>query len=118
MKVFVIFDRNNKFIIGFPTRSDAETYGKEVLGAENGWEYSIKEMFLTNSPQYPLTTLTPQQTIPCKVSGRTTPYTPPITVPGPHYTPSIWCEGPKGPTGGIGPEGVIVDYSQTPKTND
>ena len=38
--------------------------------------------------------------------------------PGPHYTSSIWCEGPRGPTGGIGPDGVIVDYSQTPKTND
>jgi hypothetical protein len=89
MKVFTIFDKNNKFIIGFPTRSDAETYGKEVLGAENGWEYSIKEMFLTNSPLTtipPYTTLTPQQTMPCKVSDVAYPFT--------------------------------IDYSQPPKAND
>jgi hypothetical protein len=92
MKIFAIFDKNDKLIICFPTREEAETYGKEVLGVENGWEYSIKEKFLHNSPLTtipPYTTRTPQQTIPCKVSD--VPYTPPITVPSPPYSPNIWC---------------------------
>ena len=88
MTVFAIYDKNDKFIIGFPTRSGAETYGKEVLGVENGWEYSIKEKFLTNSPQHP------KQTIPCTVSDVPyIPYTPPIPHTPAPYTPNIWCGG-------------------------
>lgn len=68
MPIFAIYDKNDKFIIAFPTREEAENYGKVVLGLENGWEYSIKEKFIQNSPIYPLITLTPQQTIPCRVS--------------------------------------------------
>lgn len=75
MKIYAIYDKNDKFIIAFPTREEAENYGKVVLGIENGWEYSIKEKFIHNSPQYPLTTLTPQQTIPCKVSDVAYPFT-------------------------------------------
>jgi hypothetical protein len=89
MKIFAIFDKNDKLIICFPTREEAETYGKEVLGIENGWEYSIKEKFLHNSPLTtipPYTTLTPQQTMPCKVSDVPYPFT--------------------------------IDYSQKPKTNE
>ena len=90
MKVFALYDKNDKFIIAFPTRKEAEKYGKEVLGVENGWEYSIKEKFLNNSPQYPLTTpyttLTPKQTIPCNVGDVAHPFT--------------------------------IDYSQKPQTND
>lgn len=75
MPIFAIYDKNDKFIIGFPTRGEAEKYGKEVLGVEKGWEYSIKEKFLNNSPQYPLATRTPQQTIPCNVSDVAYPFT-------------------------------------------
>jgi hypothetical protein len=84
MKIYAIYDKNDKFIIGFPTREEAETYGKEVLGAENGWEYSIKEKFLHNSPLTtipPYTTLTPKQTTPHKVGD--VPYTPHTS---PHYS--------------------------------
>ena len=78
MKIYAIYDKNDKFIIAFPTREEAENYGKVVLGIENGWEYSIKEKFIHNSPLTtipPYTTFTPQQTIPCKVSDVAYPFT-------------------------------------------
>lgn len=93
MKIFCLYYKEN-FVVAYPNREDCITYGKKHYeGME--WDCNIVEKFLTNSPLTtipPYTTLTPQQTIPCKVGDRTIPYTPAITVPGPHYTPSIWCE--------------------------
>lgn len=90
MKIYAIY-KNDKFIIGFPSRAEAENYGKVVLGTENGWEYDIKEMFLVSSPLYSFTNPynpTTPNTIPC---------TPPIPLKTTPYTPNIWCEnnGPK-----------------------
>ena len=75
MKIHAIYDKNDKFIIGFPTRQEAENYGKLVVGTDKGWEYDIREKFLHNTPQYSLATLTPQQTIPCTVSDVPYPFT-------------------------------------------
>jgi len=89
IEVFAIYDKKDKLVVCFPTRTDAENYGKVVLGNENGWEYSIKKMFLyeTKQLQYaysqpfsqPLTSIPYTQPIPLK----TTPY----TNPNP-----IWCD--------------------------
>ena len=89
IEVFAIYDKEDKLVVCFPTRNDAENYGKVVLGNENGWDYSIKKMFLyeTKQLQYSYSQPLTQQI----------PYTPPITVPSPPYTnPNpIWCEGVK-----------------------
>jgi hypothetical protein len=83
MKVYAIYDEENKFIAAFPDRNSAENYGIHTYGLEYGWEYNIVEKYLHEYPNilpttpYPLT-----QPIPLK----TTP-----------YIPNIWCEcnGPK-----------------------
>jgi hypothetical protein len=101
-EVFAIYDKDDKLVVCFPTRNDAENYGKVVLGNERGWEYCIRKMYMYETKQYSFSQpLTP---VPIAV-----PYTPPIPLKTTPYTPSIWCEGPKGPTRGIGPEGVFVD---------
>ena len=103
MKIYAIY-KNNKFIIGFPSRKEAEEYGKVFLGTENGWEYDIKEMFLVSSPLYSFTN---------PYNPLTTPHTIPCTQPIPatrireDNIPDIW-----------GKSGFTVDYTQTPKTND
>jgi hypothetical protein len=89
IEVFAIYDKEDKLVVCFPTRTDAENYGKVVLGNENGWEYSIKKMFLYETKQYsfsqPLTSIpyTPPNPYVQPIPLKTTPY----TNPNP-----IWCE--------------------------
>lgn len=90
-EVFAIYDKDDKLVVCFPTRNDAENYGKVVLGNEKGWEYCIRKMFLYETKQYAFSQpLTTPHTIPC------TPYTPPIPLKTTPYEPNIWC-GVKGP---------------------
>ena len=83
IEVFAIYDKEDKLVVCFPTRNEVEQYGKVFLGNENGWEYSIKKMFLYETKQYPFSQ--PLTTIPCTqpIPLKTTPY----TNPNP-----IWCE--------------------------
>lgn len=85
MKIYAIYKDNN-FIIAFPTRGDAENYGKVVLGNEKGWEYDIREMWLYETKQYFIPYSQPL------TQPITTPYTPPIPLKTTPYTPNIWCE--------------------------
>lgn len=62
MKIFALYYKEN-FVIAFPNREDCISYGKKHYEGQE-WECNIIEKFIHNSPQYPLTTLTPQQTIP------------------------------------------------------
>ena len=73
MKIFCLYYKQ-KFVVAFNTREECITYGKEHYDNE-GWDCNIIEKFLTNSPQHPLTTLTPKQTIPCTVSDVPHPFT-------------------------------------------
>jgi hypothetical protein len=91
MKIYCLYYKEN-FVVAFPNREDCITYGKKHYeGME--WDCNIIEKFLNNSPQYPLTTLTPKQTTPHKVGDVPyTPYTPPIPLKTTPYEPNIWCE--------------------------
>ena len=69
MKVYAIYDKENKFIVCFPDRDGAKNYGITTYGRESGWEYSIIEKWLYGSAFNTPNTLTPySQPIP------TTPY--------------------------------------------
>ena len=89
IEVFAIYDKEDKLVVCFPTRNEVEQYGKVFLGNENGWEYSIKKMFLYETKQYPfsqpLTSIpyTPPNPYVQPIPLKTTPY----TNPNP-----IWCE--------------------------
>lgn len=73
MKIYTLYYKDT-FIVAFTTREDCITYGKKHYEGYE-WECNILEKFLTNSPVYPLTTLTPKQTIPCTVSDVPYPFT-------------------------------------------
>lgn len=73
MKIYALYYKDT-FVVAFPNREDCVDYGKKYFEGYE-WDCNIVEKFLTNSPQYPLTTLTPQQTIPCKVSDVPYPFT-------------------------------------------
>lgn len=64
MKVYAIYDRENKFIVCFPDRVSAENYGVQTYGRESGWEYSIIEKYLHEYPTFLSTTPYPQ-VFPC-----------------------------------------------------
>lgn len=83
MKVYAISDENGNLVVCFPTRKEAEDYGKVFLGAEKGWEYCIKEMWMYETKQLILSTTT--QPLPY------TPCTPPIPLKTTPYEPNIWC---------------------------
>lgn len=76
MKVFAIYNKSNKFIVALPTREETEEYGRVFLGSDKGWEYSIREVYLHETP-FPL---------------NITPVTPiPFAPEKPPYPPNIWC---------------------------
>ena len=79
MKVYAIYDKENKFIAAFPTREDAENYGITTYGRESGWEYSIIEKYLHKYPTFLSTT-----------PDTLTPYSQPI--PTTPYNHNIWRE--------------------------
>lgn len=76
MKIYALYYKEN-FVVAFPNREDCIAYGKKHYeGME--WDCNIIEKFLHNSPLTtipPYTTLTPQQTMPCKVSDVPYPFT-------------------------------------------
>jgi hypothetical protein len=73
MKIYALYYKDT-FVVAFPTKEECITYGKEHYEGQE-WDCNVIEKFITNSPQYPLTTLTPQQTMPCKVSDVPYPFT-------------------------------------------
>jgi hypothetical protein len=73
MKVYALYYKDT-FVVAFDSREGCVEFGKKYY-AGSEWECNIIEKFLANSPQYPLTTLTPQQTIPCKVGDVPYPFT-------------------------------------------
>jgi hypothetical protein len=78
MKVYAIYSKENKFLAAFPTREDAEWYGKTTYGRESGWQYDIVEKYLHEYSS--ILSNTPDRITP--VPLKTTP-----------YIPNIWCEG-------------------------
>jgi hypothetical protein len=70
MKVYSLYYKNKTFLGAFPSREDAVKYGQVYRSADDdGWDYDIVEEYLHKSPltySAPYTSLTPQQTIPCK----------------------------------------------------
>jgi hypothetical protein len=65
MKVYSLY-HNETYVASFPNKEDAVFYGKQFY--EDGWSCNIIEEYLSKSPllySSPLTSLTPQQTIPC-----------------------------------------------------
>jgi len=82
MKVYAIYNKENKFIACFPDRNSAEDYGVQTYGRESGWEYNIVEKYLH---EYPNILYNTPNTI--------TPYTQPIPLKTTPYIPNIWCEG-------------------------
>lgn len=88
-EVFAIYDRNDKLVVCFSTRQDAENYGKVVLGNDNGWEYCIKKMYLFETEYRPPQPLS---------------YSLPFTTPlkSPPYGPNAWYQ---------------TDITQIPKIN-
>ena len=79
MKVYAIYDKENKFIVCFPDRDGAENYGITTYGRESGWEYSIIEKYLHKYPTFLSTT-----------PNTRTPYSQPI--PTTPYNHNIWRE--------------------------
>jgi hypothetical protein len=77
MKVYAIYNKENKFISAFPSREDAENYGIDTYGRESGWEYSIIEKYLHEYPTFLSTT-----------PNTITPYSQPI--PTTPYNHNIW----------------------------
>lgn len=76
MKVYAIYNKENRFIAAFPDRVIAENYGIDTYGLERGWEYDITEKYLH---EYPTLLSTTPNTL--------TPYSQPITPP---YNHNIW----------------------------
>ena len=80
MKVFSLYYKD-EFVASFPTKESAIFYGKQFY--EDGWSCNIIEEYLSKSPLTynigsPLTSLTPQQTIPCNPGVTLIPGTPQI----------------------------------------
>jgi hypothetical protein len=68
MKVYSLYYKGT-FMAALPNREDAVALGKTHYGEDAGWDCNIVEEYLSKSPltySSPLTSLTPQQTIPCK----------------------------------------------------
>jgi hypothetical protein len=91
MKVYAIYNQENKFIAAFPDRKDAMNYGIVMFGKECGWEYTIKEMCLVEQ----LLTSIPYSQL-C-IQPIVVPYTKPIPLETTPYEPNIWTcnDGPK-----------------------
>jgi hypothetical protein len=92
MKVYAIYNKENKFIACFPNRNSAEDYGVQTYGRESGWEYDIIEKYLH---EYPNILYNTPNTITPYTPNTITPYTQPISVKTTPYIPNIWYEGPK-----------------------
>jgi hypothetical protein len=80
MKVYSLY-HNETYVASFPNKEDAIFYGKQFY--EDGWSCNIIEEYLSKSPLTynigsPLTSLTPQQTIPCNPGVTLIPGTPQI----------------------------------------
>ena len=78
MKVYSLY-HNETYVASFPNKEDAIDYGKENY--MDGWSCNILEEYLSKSPfiySSPLTSLTPQQTIPCNPGITVLPGTPQI----------------------------------------
>jgi hypothetical protein len=78
MKVYAIYNKENKFIAAFPDRVSAENYGIDTYGRESGWEYDIIEKYLHKYPTFLSTT-----------PNTLTPYSQPIPSPDTH---NVWRE--------------------------
>jgi hypothetical protein len=66
MKVYSLYYKDT-FVVAFPDRGSAVDYGK-IHYADLAWDCNVIEEYLSKSPltySSPLTSLTPQQTIPC-----------------------------------------------------
>ena len=76
MKIYALYYKD-MFVVAFPTREDCMDYGKKHYeGME--WDCNVIEKYIHHSPLTtipPYTTLTPSQTIPCKVSDVPYPFT-------------------------------------------
>jgi hypothetical protein len=103
MKVYSLY-HNETYVASFPNKEDAVFYGKQFY--EDGWSCNIVEEYLSKSPPLyssPLTSLTPQQTIPCNLGITLLPGTPktnpsinPITDKPPYpANPNVWCGTPQ-----------------------
>ena len=106
MKVYSLYDKDKTFLGAFPSRDMCVTYAKVLHHNADGWDYDIIEEYLSKSPltySSPLTSLTPQQTIPCNpgitlIPGtlKTNPGINPITDKPPYPdNPHIYCDGTK-----------------------
>jgi hypothetical protein len=94
MKVYSLYYKGT-FMAALPNREDAVALGKTHYGEDAGWDCNIVEEYLSKSPLTygsPLTSLTPQQTIPCNPGITLLPGTP-KTNPGTY--PYIYCDGTK-----------------------
>jgi hypothetical protein len=95
MKVYSLYYKDT-FVVAYPNREDVVDYGKKHYD-EYAWDCNIVEEYLHKSPltySSPLTSLTPQQTIPCNPGITVLPGTDHIkTNPGTY--PYIYCDGTK-----------------------
>jgi hypothetical protein len=95
MKVYSLYHKDGAFLAAFPDRDMCVNYAKIIRPNEDPWDYNIVEEYLSKSPltySSPLTSLTPQQTIPCNPDITVLPGTPKIN-PDPY--PHIYCDGTK-----------------------
>ena len=95
MKVYSLYYKDGSFLGAFSSRELAVNYGKMSCADEDAWDYDVIEEYLSKSPltySSPLTSLTPQQTIPCNPGVTLLPGTP-KTNPGTY--PYIYCDGTK-----------------------
>jgi hypothetical protein len=79
MKVYSLYYKDT-FVVAYPNREDVVDYGKKYYD-EYAWDCNIIEEYLSKSPllySSPLTSLTPQQTIPCNTGITLLPGTPQI----------------------------------------
>jgi hypothetical protein len=91
MKVYSLYYKDGSFLGAFSSRELAVNYGKMSCADEDAWDYDVIEEYLSKSPftySSPLTSLTPQQTIPCNPGITLLPGTP-KTNPGTY--PDIYC---------------------------
>lgn len=92
MKVFSIYDKDKNFLVAFPSRESAVSYGR--YNFNDGWDYDIVEEYLNKSPILygsPYTPLTNPNPIPCTIPPVIS--KPPATYPETY--PHVWCEGVK-----------------------
>ncbi len=95
MKVYSLYYKDGSFLGAFSSRELAVNYGKMSCADEDAWDYDVIEEYLSKSPPLyssPLTSLTPQQTIPCN-PGITLLHGTTKTNPGTY--PDIYCDGAK-----------------------